>query len=189
MAMLAATIGSSFVFGYNIGVMNAPEIVMKDWLNETFFTDDWSNASNEGKVSNLWALIVSVFPLGGLLGGMISGLLAEKLGSAAICPMYLTEISPISIRGMLGSTPQLTLTIGTLVSQILGLRNVLGTEMLWPLLLVLTGVPGIIQLLTLGFCPESPVHLITKGKVEQAGCGKGFCSCLTALSLIVTKQE
>jgi hypothetical protein len=40
--------------------------------------------------------------------------------------MYLTEISPLSIRGAMGVLCPLGITVGVLVAQILGLKNVLG---------------------------------------------------------------
>jgi hypothetical protein len=41
-------------------------------------------------------------------------------------PMYLTEISPLSIRGAMGVLCPLGITVGVLVAQILGLKSVLG---------------------------------------------------------------
>ena len=40
--------------------------------------------------------------------------------------MYLTEIAPINIRGSMGVLHQFALTMGILVSQICGLRQVFG---------------------------------------------------------------
>lgn len=47
--------------------------------------------------------------------------------------MYLTEISPINLRGTLGSAHQLFITIAILVSQFIGLPSVLGSVENWPL--------------------------------------------------------
>ncbi len=49
--------------------------------------------------------------------------------------MYLTEISPINLRGTLGSLPQLAITLSILFSQILGLDSIFGTSERWPLIL------------------------------------------------------
>ena len=48
--------------------------------------------------------------------------------------MYLTEVSPVNLRGALGSAHQLVVTISILVSQILGLSSLLGNAKLWPVL-------------------------------------------------------
>lgn len=49
--------------------------------------------------------------------------------------MYLSEIAPTSLRGFAGVFNQLAITAGVLVSQILGLDVVLGTNELWPYVL------------------------------------------------------
>jgi len=45
---------------------------------------------------------------------------------SGLVPMYLTEIAPVNIRGAMGVLHQLALTCGILVSQLLGLRQLLG---------------------------------------------------------------
>ena len=50
-------------------------------------------------------------------------------------PMYVSEIAPLTLRGCFGTVNQLAVTIGILVSQILGIEDILGTEDGWPVLL------------------------------------------------------
>ncbi|KAE9552287.1 hypothetical protein FO519_004504 [Halicephalobus sp. NKZ332] len=89
--------------------------------------------------------------------------------ASGLVPMYLTEVSPINLRGTLGSLHQLLVTISILVSQIFGLPYLLGNNEHWPLIFAFTVVPALFQLLTLPFCPESPkFNLIVKGKTDQA---------------------
>ncbi|XP_050691339.1 solute carrier family 2, facilitated glucose transporter member 1-like isoform X1 [Eriocheir sinensis] len=89
--------------------------------------------------------------------------------NAGLCPMYLSEIAPTNLRGAIGTAYQLVLTISILISQVMGLENLLGTESLWPLALALTGAPAIFQLLALPICPESPKFLlISKDKPVDA---------------------
>lgn len=76
--------------------------------------------------------------------------------SSGLVPMFLTEISPVNLRGMLGSLHQLLVTIAILVSQIFGLPHLLGTGDRWPLIFAFTVVPAVLQLILLLFCPESP---------------------------------
>lgn len=86
-----------------------------------------------------------------------------------LVPMYLSEIAPMNLRGALGTVSQLGVTIGLLLSQVLGLSNILGTSDGWPFLLGVAFVPAVLQLLLLPFCPESPRYLlITKGRTNEA---------------------
>ncbi|OUC48825.1 putative MFS transporter, SP family [Trichinella nativa] len=164
-------------------------------------------------MDSVWALIVGIFPFGGFIGGMLSGLVADKVGrrngmllnnifailavsvmsvtqyttsyiclivgrfvigincgiSSALCPMYLTEISPIKLRGMLGTFNQLVVSIAILLAQIFGLEAVLGSKENWPILFCkknfcnIIAIPAIFQLCSLPFCPESPKYLIAHG--------------------------
>ena len=70
--------------------------------------------------------------------------------------MYLSEIAPRKIQGGVGVVFQLSCVLAILVSQILGYESVLGTADLWPVLLNMNLVLGLIQCLTLPFCPASP---------------------------------
>ncbi|KFV72303.1 Solute carrier family 2, facilitated glucose transporter member 5, partial [Dryobates pubescens] len=92
------------------------------------------------------------------------------LGLASnVVPMFLGEIAPRNLRGAIGVVPQLFISVGILVAQILGLNSILGNAEGWPVLLGLTGIPSLIQLLVLPFFPESPRYLlIQKGNEEQA---------------------
>eukprot|EP00075_Anas_platyrhynchos_P007051 XP_021125126.2 solute carrier family 2, facilitated glucose transporter member 5 isoform X2 [Anas platyrhynchos] len=86
-----------------------------------------------------------------------------------VVPMFLGEMAPKNLRGAIGVVPQLFITIGILIAQILGLHSILGNAEDWPVMLGLTGIPSVIQLLTLPFFPESPRYLlIQKGNEEQA---------------------
>merc|ERR1712018_759859 len=99
---------------------------------------------------------------GRLVIGINSGL------NAGLAPMYLAEIAPTSLRGALGTVYQLIITLSILISQILGMNNMLGTEEGWPWLLAITAIPAILQLATLPFCPESPKYLLLDQEDEMA---------------------
>uniref|UniRef100_A0A8C9QGK2 Solute carrier family 2, facilitated glucose transporter member 5 n=1 Tax=Spermophilus dauricus TaxID=99837 RepID=A0A8C9QGK2_SPEDA len=88
--------------------------------------------------------------------------------SSNVVPMYLGELAPKNLRGALGVVPQLFITIGILVAQLLGLRNILANEEGWPILLALTAVPAVLQVLLLPFFPESPRYLLIQKKNEEA---------------------
>ncbi|XP_054709972.1 solute carrier family 2, facilitated glucose transporter member 1-like [Uloborus diversus] len=104
-----------------------------------------------------------MFIVGRFLIGFNSGL------NAGLAPMYLSEISPLQLRGTVGIVYQLVITISIFISQVLGLPSFLGTEKLWPLLFAVILVPSLFMLLTLPFCPESPKYtLFTQGKDDCA---------------------
>uniref|UniRef100_A0A914E3Z7 Major facilitator superfamily (MFS) profile domain-containing protein n=1 Tax=Acrobeloides nanus TaxID=290746 RepID=A0A914E3Z7_9BILA len=126
--------------------------------------------------NNLFAFIAAAFlslakrsdvfyfiTVGRLVIGFCCGL------SSGLVPMYLTEVSPINLRGTLGSVHQLMVTISILFAQILGLRQLLGNDDWWPVIFAFTIVPAIFQLVTLPLCPESPKYnLIVKANIDQA---------------------
>lgn len=76
--------------------------------------------------------------------------------NTSLVPMYISEIAPLNLRGGLGTVNQLAVTVGLLVSQVLGIEQILGTDEGWPVLLLLAICPAILQLLLLPVCPESP---------------------------------
>ncbi|XP_067144382.1 solute carrier family 2, facilitated glucose transporter member 1-like [Centruroides vittatus] len=101
--------------------------------------------------------------LGRLTVGFYSGL------GSSVGPMYLMEVAPLHLRGPLGVLHQLGLTLGILISQILGQEEILGTEAMWPVLLSLYSVSVTIGLLLLPFCPECPAYLyINQNDHEKA---------------------
>merc|ERR1712025_545857 len=110
------------------------------------------------KTANSFQMLIA----GRLIIGINSGL------NAGLAPMYLAEISPVSLRGALGTVYQLIITLSILISQILGVNVVLGTDEGWTWLLALTAVPAILQVATLPFCPESPKYLLLDKDDEMA---------------------
>ncbi|PIK61035.1 putative solute carrier family 2, facilitated glucose transporter member 1 [Apostichopus japonicus] len=108
------------------------------------------------KLANSYEMLI----IGRLVIGVNCGI------NTGIVPMYLSEISPVNLRGGIGVLHQLAVTSGILISQILGLPVVLGTSELWPVLLGLTVAPTVFQLCTLPFCKESPRYLLISQKKE-----------------------
>ncbi|XP_077273407.1 solute carrier family 2, facilitated glucose transporter member 1 isoform X1 [Temnothorax americanus] len=211
-AIAAAALGSSFQHGYNTGVVNAPQQLIEDWIKD-LKTNRTGVPTEKTEVTLIWSLAVSIFCVGGMIGGSLVGWVADRFGrkgglllnnilvlltvifegsakaaksyemiivgrfliginsglNAGLAPMYLAEISPVHLRGAVGTVYQLVITISILVSQILGLEQILGTAEQWPLLLCLTIVPAIFQMCTLPFCPESPKYLLlSRGKDMDA---------------------
>ncbi|EDM01137.1 solute carrier family 2 (facilitated glucose transporter), member 2, isoform CRA_a [Rattus norvegicus] len=154
--VFTAVLGS-FQFGYDIGVINAPQEVIISHYRHVLGVplDDRRATINydiNGTDTPLIALIIAGRSVSGLYCGLISGLV----------PMYIGEIAPTTLRGALGTLHQLALVTGILISQIAGLSFILGNQDYWHILLGLSAVPALLQCLLLLFCPESPRYLYLK---------------------------
>ncbi|XP_044206104.1 solute carrier family 2, facilitated glucose transporter member 11-like [Thunnus albacares] len=81
--------------------------------------------------------------------------------------MYLGESSPKKLRGFLTLTTSIFIGFGKVMGQIIGIKEMMGTEEMWPYLLAVSGIPAILQFGTLFFFPEAPRYLyIDKGDTE-----------------------
>lgn len=60
--------------------------------------------------------------------------------------MYISEIAPLNLRGGLGTVNQLAVTVGLLLSQVLGIEQILGTDEGWPVLLGECGIEFCLRL-------------------------------------------
>ncbi|XP_016050288.1 solute carrier family 2, facilitated glucose transporter member 7 [Erinaceus europaeus] len=86
--------------------------------------------------------------------------------SYSALPMYLGELAPKNLRGTLGTMTEVFVIMGVFLAQIFSLQALLGNPTGWPLLLALTGVPAVVQLLSLPFFPESPRYTLIQKKDE-----------------------
>uniref|UniRef100_A0A8D0E8J2 Solute carrier family 2, facilitated glucose transporter member 5 n=1 Tax=Salvator merianae TaxID=96440 RepID=A0A8D0E8J2_SALMN len=75
-------------------------------------------------------------------------------------PLYIGEAAPKHLRGAMAIGSSIFLTGGILTGQIVGLRELLGGEPYWHLLLSSCCFPAFLQLLTLPWFPESPRFLL-----------------------------
>ncbi|CAH1736359.1 unnamed protein product [Aphis gossypii] len=209
--ILASMLGM-LQFGYNTGVINAPEGNIEKFIKDVF-EDRYKENMDHAQAELLYSFAVSIFAIGGMLGGFSGGIIANRFGrkgglllnsfvgiggaclmgltkyfnsyevlfigrfiigvncglNTSLVPMYISEIAPLNLRGGLGTVNQLAVTTGLLISQILGIEQILGTDEGWPLLLGLAICPAILQLILLPVCPESPRYLlITKQWEEEA---------------------
>ncbi len=87
-------------------------------------------------------------------------------------PVYLSEISSHRIRGQLGTVCEISITFGIFLSQLLSIRELLGSSDRWHILITGPIVPAILSALLLYFLPETPKALLLKhhgyGDVSQA---------------------
>ncbi|KMQ88790.1 facilitated trehalose transporter tret1-like protein [Lasius niger] len=109
-----------------------------------------------------WLLIIfSNSVLMFYFGRFITGLSGGAFCVAA--PLYTSEIAESEIRGTLGSYFQLMLTIGILISYVLGtvLENM-------KTLSIISGIVPLIFFAVFFFMPETPVYYLKKGNEEAA---------------------
>uniref|UniRef100_A0A8C7F9C9 Solute carrier family 2, facilitated glucose transporter member 4 n=1 Tax=Oncorhynchus kisutch TaxID=8019 RepID=A0A8C7F9C9_ONCKI len=178
LSVFTAVLGS-FQFGYNIGVINAPQKIIEADYNATW-VHRYGEPIPSSTLTTLWSLSVAIFSIGGMISSFCVGVISEWLGSGAVVdrlycflclilflpglasglvPMYVGEIAPTSLRGALGTLHQLAIVTGILMAQVLGLESLLGSEELWPVLVGVTVLPTVLQMVLLPFCPESPRFL------------------------------
>ncbi|KAJ7329567.1 hypothetical protein JRQ81_015741 [Phrynocephalus forsythii] len=69
-ASLAGAFGSSFLYGYNLSVVNAPAVFIKKFYNESW-ERRYNQSVTEQSVTLLWTISVSIFAIGGLVGALI----------------------------------------------------------------------------------------------------------------------
>ena len=92
--------GSSFVFGYNLGVLNQPSDVssslymysetcldfasfiqlIKSFFNETYTRRNDGEVPSDLTTTLLWSFTTAIFFPGGMIGAFSSGFLANKVG-------------------------------------------------------------------------------------------------------------
>ncbi|XP_056407646.1 solute carrier family 2, facilitated glucose transporter member 4-like [Hyla sarda] len=204
LSIFTAILGS-FQFGYNIGVINAPQKIIEQSYNESYISRHapHSQSMDPGLLRTLWSLSVAIFSIGGMASSLCVGVVSQWLGrkramivnnifaflggslmgltqisqsyemmiigrfligaysglASGLVPMYVGEISPTHLRGALGTLHQLSLVIGILVAQVLGLDAFFGNRDRWSALFWVTLIPAALQSVLLPFCPESPRFL------------------------------
>ena len=109
----------------------------------------------------------------GLAGSFTSFITARFLGGLAvgaaslISPMYVSEVSPPTLRGRMGTLYQLSIVTGILVSYCINylLRNVGAANWRW---MFITGViPSVVFFLLLLSAPETPRYLFMAGRPKE----------------------
>lgn len=109
----------------------------------------------------------------GLAGSFTSFVAARFLGGLAvgaaslISPMYVSEVSPPTLRGRMGTLYQLSIVTGILVSYCINylLRNMGADNWRW---MFITGViPSVVFFLLLLSAPETPRYLFMAGRPKE----------------------
>nr|XP_015824335.2 solute carrier family 2, facilitated glucose transporter member 1 isoform X2 [Nothobranchius furzeri] len=79
--MLAAgtAVIGSLQFGYNTGVINAPQNIIESFYNKTW-TGRFSEPISRNTLTALWSLSVAIFSVGGMIGSFSIGLIVTRFG-------------------------------------------------------------------------------------------------------------
>ena len=102
-----------------------------------------------------------------IIGRLILG--ANMGLTSGLIPMYLMEITPGKYRGAAGTLHQVAVAFSDWFSLLMGLPEVLGSAKLWPWAFAFPGIPALMLVFILPFCPESPKFtLMTLGKREES---------------------
>ncbi|XP_059371906.1 solute carrier family 2, facilitated glucose transporter member 4-like [Carassius carassius] len=78
LSVFTAVLGS-FQFGYNIGVINAPQKIIEQDYNSTW-RERYSEPIPPQTLTSLWSLSVAIFSIGGMLSSFSVGIISEFLG-------------------------------------------------------------------------------------------------------------
>lgn len=105
---------------------------------------------------------IHVFILFRFIGGLAIG------GASVVCPVYISEISPPKHRGLLGSTFQLAIVSGILLSLISNYLLLNIGENSWRWMLFTGAIPAVAFFLMLFFIRKSPRWLVKKGRIDEA---------------------
>jgi MFS transporter, SP family, galactose:H+ symporter len=114
-----------------------------------------------GAIVSAVAQTVLVLLIGRLLVGLAIGV------ASMLTPLYLAEISAASDRGAIVSLNQLCITLGILVSYLVGFALAHAAEG-WRWMLALGALPGAVLAIGMLALPESPRWLAGHGRLEDA---------------------
>ncbi|XP_060917355.1 solute carrier family 2 member 11, like [Labrus mixtus] len=78
-AIFAAGIGGTFQYGFSISVMTSPSAFIKELVNTTC-VQRYNVSLEQWQLSLIWSFMVSIYCIGGLLGGFMAGSLLSKFG-------------------------------------------------------------------------------------------------------------
>ncbi|XP_061688672.1 solute carrier family 2, facilitated glucose transporter member 9 isoform X2 [Syngnathoides biaculeatus] len=78
-AAFFGALGSSFLYGYNLSVVNAPAPYIKAFYNRTLM-ERYNEPVRAETITLLWSITVSIFAIGGLFGALAVSWLLKILG-------------------------------------------------------------------------------------------------------------
>ncbi|KAM9236606.1 solute carrier family 2, facilitated glucose transporter member 9 isoform 1-T1 [Leptosomus discolor] len=119
-ASLTGAFGSSFLYGYNLSVVNAPAVYIKKFYNETW-ERRYGFSVDEGTLTLLWSITVSIFAIGGLVGAIIVTPIVKFFGRK--CTLLLNNVFAVTAALLMS----LSLLAGSFEMLILG-RIIMGVD-------------------------------------------------------------
>uniref|UniRef100_A0A0D9VEQ6 Major facilitator superfamily (MFS) profile domain-containing protein n=1 Tax=Leersia perrieri TaxID=77586 RepID=A0A0D9VEQ6_9ORYZ len=186
---------TSFLFGYHTGVVNEPlesistdlgfagntlaeGLVVSICLGGAFVGCLFSGSIADGigrrrafQLSALPMIIgAAISALTNSLEGMLLGrfLVGTGMGlGPPVASLYITEVSPPSVRGTYGSFVQIATCLGIIVSLLIG-TPVKDIDRWWRVCFWVAAVPATLQALGMEFCAESPQWLYKCGRTSEA---------------------
>lgn len=192
--VLVATI-SSFLFGYHTGVVNEPlESISVDLgfsgntLAEGLVVSTCLGGALVGALLSGWiadgvgrrrAFQLCALPMivgasmsatSKSLAGMLLGRLFVGTGMGLgppVASLYVTEISPASVRGTYGSFIQIATCLGLMGALFIGIP-VKETAGWWRICFWVSTIPAAVLAVAMVFCAESPHWLYKRGRTEEA---------------------
>ncbi|XP_055515541.1 solute carrier family 2, facilitated glucose transporter member 1-like [Leucoraja erinacea] len=78
LAVCTAIMGSA-QFGYNTGVINAPQKIIESFINDTW-VKRYDEPVNKSTLTSIWSLAVAIFSVGGMIGSFSVGLFVNRFG-------------------------------------------------------------------------------------------------------------
>lgn len=198
-----AAIGG-FLFGFDSGVINGTVDALQVAFNSSaavsgfnvasmllgcaigaFIAGNFSDKFGRKKVMIATALFFTISAWGSGISTSSAEFVAFRLfggfaiGAASVlCPAYISEIAPASIRGRLSSLQQLAIVLGLFVAFLsnyliaLGAHGATGHFWLgyegWQWMFWVGMIPAVIFLISLFTIPESPRYLVAVGRSAEA---------------------
>ncbi|ODV98458.1 hypothetical protein PACTADRAFT_36752 [Pachysolen tannophilus NRRL Y-2460] len=204
---------SSVQYGYHMSELNAPEAVYTCQKSVPLgeYKDSWFGKRGIPQCITLSnseiGIVTSIFSIGGLLGSIYAGKLADKFGrkrlfivnsfffiigsmvetfsknyyqlligrlisgigagsGIVVTPLYINEISPLELRGTLGSMNQVSINVGILLTQLLAISW--SNDEQWRFILLFGSALGTLNLFgAFLIIDESPKWLTINGFKEK----------------------
>ncbi|KAK9957904.1 hypothetical protein ABG768_012104 [Culter alburnus] len=99
MFSLSTAVIGSLQFGYNTGVINAPEQKLRAFFNATWM-ERYGEPITPGMCTIVWSFAVAIFSVGGMVGSFSVGVIANKFGRRN--SMFLVNILALIGGGLMG---------------------------------------------------------------------------------------